>query len=258
MNSRILTDREFETEALRIVDAAKENNLTLRLLGALAIRIHCPRYNFLHEDLKRKYTDLDFAAYKRQNDGILRLLTRLGYACDLRALTLHGTNRMLFQNNRTGLKLDVFYDRLEFCHTIDFAKNRRLEIDYPTISVSDLLLEKMQIVNITKKDIIDTSILLVEHDMGSSDKDLVNTNYLTDLLSQDWGFYYTVTINLGKVKESLARNEKVPSPEKSIAAGRIDTIIDAIEKAAKSTRWKFRARIGPSKKWYKDVEEITR
>jgi hypothetical protein len=254
----MLAAKEFEAEARRITDAAKNKNVMLRLLGALAIRSHCPKYNYLHEDMKRAYTDLDFAAYRKQNDEILKLLTSLGYSYDFRIVAIYGANRVILENNSTHMKVDIFYDKLEFCHTIDFAKNHRLEVDYPTISVSDLLLEKMQIVNITEKDIIDTSILLVEHDVGNTDTNVFNMDYLTRLLSQDWGFYYTVTRNLAKVKESLLKNDKIPTSERTSAANKIDAMVDAIEKAPKSASWKIRARVGPSRKWYKDVEEVIR
>jgi len=171
---------------------------------------------------------------------------------------VYGANRVILENNTNHLKVDIFYDKLEFCHTIDFAKNHRLEVDYPTISVSDLLLEKMQIVNITEKDIIDTSILLLEHEIGNADKDVVNLDYLTKILSQDWGFYYTVTRNLVKVKESLLSNQKIPQTDRTTAAARIDTIVNVMEKSPKSSGWKIRAKVGPSRKWYKDVEEVIR
>lgn len=254
----VLAEKDFEAEALRISEAAKNNGLVLRLLGALAIRIHCPKYCYLHEDMNRRYTDLDFAAYRKQNDKILKLLTGLGYSYDFRMVAVFGANRVILENNTTQLKVDIFYDKLEFCHTIDFTKNQRLEVDYPTISVSDLLLEKMQIVSITEKDIIDTSILLLEHDVGISDKDVINIGYLTKLLAQDWGFYYTVTTNLAKVGESILRNNKISSDERAKATTNIDKILKEIEDASKSTGWKIRARVGPSKKWYRDVEEVIR
>jgi len=254
----VLAEKDFETEALRIAEAAKNNGLLLRLLGALAIRIHCPKYSYLHEDMKRRYTDLDFVAYRKQNDQILKLLTGLGYSYDFRMVAVFGANRVILENKTTQLKVDVFYDKLEFCHTIDFTKNHRLEVDYPTISVSDLFLEKMQIVSITEKDIIDTSILFLEHDVGTSDKDVINAVYLSKLLAQDWGFYYTVTRNLAKVRESILGNNMISSDERTKATMNIDRITKEIEDASKSTGWKIRARVGPSKKWYRDVEEVTR
>jgi hypothetical protein len=53
----MIQEKDFETEALRVAEAANKNGLALRLLGALAIRIHCPTYYYLHEDMNRKYTD---------------------------------------------------------------------------------------------------------------------------------------------------------------------------------------------------------
>jgi hypothetical protein len=257
-NVQPLTAEEFESEARKLAEAARNTKIELRLLGALAIRIHCPKYNYLHEDMKRTYTDLDFVAYRKQKEAVLKFLTGLGYSYDFRILAVYGANRIILTHETTQLKVDIFIDKLEFCHTIDFAKNRRLETDFPTISVSDLLAEKMQIVNITEKDIIDTCILILEHEVGNSDDNMFNMEYITGLLSQNWGFYYTVTRNLGKVKENLLQNKKIADSDKSKGANKIDMIVEAIEKAPKSPSWKLRARVGPSKKWYKDVEEVIR
>ena len=82
------------------------------------------------------------------------------------------------------MKVDVFFDRLDMNHIIDF-KNR-LELDFPTISLADLLLEKMQIVQINEKDIKDTIILLREHPVEDPDKETINANYVASLLAEDW------------------------------------------------------------------------
>jgi hypothetical protein len=254
----VLDASEFEAEALKIAGTGSKENITLRLLGALAIRIHCPKYNYLHAGLNRSYTDVDLIAYRKQHEKILRLLKGLGYSYDFRILAVYGANRLILENDTSHLKVDVFFDKLEFCHTIDFAKNGRLEVDYPTISVSDLLLEKMQIVDITEKDLIDTSILLLEHEIGNTDNNMFNMDYLVKLLSQDWGFYYTVTTNLTKVKNSIEPNTKIPNTERTAAIGKIDRLLESLEKTPKSTAWKIRARVGTSKKWYRSVEEVIR
>ena len=60
---------EFIQEARRIVTAAREKKLTLRLLGALAFNYHCPRFNYLQEKLGRVFTDTDFGARSGDREG---------------------------------------------------------------------------------------------------------------------------------------------------------------------------------------------
>lgn len=90
--------------------------------------------------------------------------------------------------------MDVFLDRLNMCHIIDF-KNR-LEVESETIPLAEMLLEKMQIVNPAEKDFIDTILLLREHSVGNVDFETINITRIANILSRDWGFYYTATKNL--------------------------------------------------------------
>ena len=77
---------------------------------------------------------------------MFKLLDALGYVSDKRMLFM---GRYLFENPDNKRHIDIFFDKLEFCHIIDFRG--RLEIDYPTISLSDILLQKMQIVQTSLK-----------------------------------------------------------------------------------------------------------
>jgi len=152
--------------------------------------------------------------------------------------------------------LDVFFDRLEMCHTIDFMD--QLEVDYPTISLANLLLEKMQIVQLNEKDAIDTVVLLREHDVGKVDDQTINLEYISRLLSKDWGFYYTVTTNLKRIRDEFLPSYDLSGEDKTDVEHKIDTLLERVEKKPKSLRWKMRARIGAKKKWYRDVEELYR
>jgi len=131
-----------------------------------------------------------------------------------------------------------------------------LELDFPTITPSDLLLEKMQIVQITEKDLKDTMILLREHEIKEHENDVINTKYIAKLLSNDWGFYYTVTTNLKKTKEFLNFFDALTDEDKNIISEKIDKLLDYIEREPKSLKWKARAKIGTRKKWYREVETI--
>jgi hypothetical protein len=150
----------------------------------------------------------------------------------------------------------VFLDKLSFCHTVDFQN--RLELDSPTITLADLLLEKMQIVHINEKDIKDTIILLAEHDIGESDKETVDAKRIAELLSDDWGFQYTVQTNLRRVAEYAEKRPAWPADVKEIVSAKVGALLGRIEAEPKSFRWKMRAKVGTSKKWYNDVEEVER
>jgi len=114
----------------------------------------------------------------------------------------------------------------------------------------------MQIVQINEKDIIDTIVLLREHELGASDADeRVNISYISDLLSKDWGFCYTVTRNLELTSSFLAKYPALTQEDVSKVRTRITELINRIESQPKSTAWKLRARIGVRRRWYREVDE---
>jgi hypothetical protein len=240
----------FVEEATKVVGAAKEKGIVLRIMGATAVRIHCPKFSYLHDALQREITDIDFIGYGKQNGDVVKLLDVLGYVSDKRLLFM---GRYLFENPNNKRHIDIFFDKLEFCHTIDFKG--RLEIDYPTIPLSDIFLQKTQIVQINEKDIRDVMVMLREHEIGGAAKEGIDSGYISDLLSKDWGFYYTVMTNLGKVKAFLPEYPGLSSEDRSDISSKIDHLSQAIEEHEKSVRWKIRAKTGTRQRWYREVEE---
>ncbi|HXF71993.1 MAG TPA: hypothetical protein VNO79_05205 [Actinomycetota bacterium] len=248
-------DREaFEAEADRLVEAARAEGIVLRIVGALAFAKHCPAYRHLQDALGRAYTDIDFAAYGRDAERIRKLLAREGYREDPQVYVDSEGSRLVAEHPRTRLHVDVFLDRLEFSHTIPWAG--RLERDDPTIPLAEMLLQKMQIVQINEKDIIDTIMLLLEHPLGDHDDETVNVAYVAGLCARDWGLWRTVTMNLDKVRAMAATYANLPGADKERVAAQVRAILDRLEAEPKSLAWKLRARVGDRKKWYRDVGEL--
>jgi hypothetical protein len=151
--------------------------------------------------------------------------------------------------------IDVFFDQLNMCHKIDFRN--RLEIDFPTMPLAELMLEKMQIVEFTEKDAKDSIMLLREHNVGDKDSETINQGYIARLLSKDWGFYYTVTTNLKKMRDSFVDEfgkDHLSTEDGEDVKKKIDLLLARIEEEPKEMRWKMRARIGTKKLWYQEVE----
>jgi len=245
--------------ALDIAEQARSANVLLRVLGATAFRIHCPNNLSVHDALGRALSDVDYVSYSKERDKIERLFTGpLKYEI-IKAAVTPGlfVGRCIFVD-KSGARphIDVFLDRLHMNHVIDFKG--RLEVDYPTIPLAELLLEKVQIVHINEKDIKDSIVLLIEHDVGEGDKETINMPRIVKIMSEDWGFCYTATNNLNKIKNSLPKYDVLTDQQRNTVSSRVDKLLDAIEKASKSFKWKMRARVGPSKKWYTQVEEVER
>ncbi len=250
---------EFSDERTRIMQAlAQQENLhvPLRLIGAQAFRAHCPAYGYIQDALGRKFTDFDFVSYPRFVRDVRRILTELGYEEDKQVTQLFGDRRMLFRDPAFDRHTDVFYNVLDFCHPVSFVG--RLEKDTPTVPLAELLLEKMQIVQINEKDVIDSIMLLREHPIGDKDAETINAAVIVGILAKDWGFWRTFTANFKLLDDKLATYPSLSEEDRTVVHGRIQELQDRIAAAPKSLAWKARAQIGERVKWYKDVEELER
>jgi hypothetical protein len=246
-------------ESGELMRRAAERSLTVRLTGSLAVRLVCPEHAPLLAALgRRPYRDIDLIAYSRQKREIAALFEERGYVLDpsVRAAQEFGIKRFVYEQPGTGLKADVFFDELVMAHTVDF--HRRLELDTPTITVTDLLLTKLQIHEFTDNDLIDCIVLLAEHDLGTAGPRLIDAGYVAGVMRKDWGFYYTTRANLQQIAGSLDGRTALPADVAGTVRGRVGHLDDAIERAPKTQRWKLRARVGSRVKWYEDVEEVTR
>jgi hypothetical protein len=243
---------EYVDRALELVENARRQGIEFRILGSLAYRLHCPANVGLFDEMKRDLTDVDLAASSHQRKEARAFLDELGYQIDRDLLVATEGKRYAFTDPSSRMVVDIFFDELFFCHPIPLRD--RLALDYPTITPTDLLLEKMQIVEINPKDIKDSLVLLLEHPVDGSGPDTIDRAYVARLLANDWGFYYTVTTNLDRLRDHLG-DGALTGDQATVIEGRIDELSHAIEEEPKTGKWKLRARIGPRKKWYQEVAE---
>ena len=246
---------QFVDEALKLVHDAEEKGIRLRILGSIAYRLQCPQNLHLFQDTKRVLTDVDFGAEKKQNRAIREFLTSRGYHPDEGIYMASEGSRHAYLHPETGLNVDVFADELFFCHRIPFKD--RLDLDKPTICTTDLLLEKMQIVEINLKDFKDTIVLMLEHPLSHhhASPKAIDVDYVTGLMRQDWGFYYTFTTNLRRVPDYFGEFPSLRDEQRAVIMDRINTLLDTIERAPKTLGWKMRSKIGTRAKWYQEVSE---
>jgi hypothetical protein len=237
-----------------IIDAAKQKQIELRLMGATAIYYRCPNSRKLTDALNRPLTDLDFMTVSKYARHIPDLFAVLRYEGNERVNALYGLRRQIYTDPKSGRHVDIFVDKLTFCHEINLTN--RLENDTVTLTLADLLLEKMQIVKIGEKDVKDVIILLREHELGSVDGETINVDYISKLLSDDWGFYYTVTTNLKKTRDYAEGLDLLAPSDRKLIQDRIDALLPRIEGEGKSMKWKMRARAGTKMKWYNDAEDV--
>lgn len=245
------TLEQFLSATDSLIEEAEKEGIRLRLLGSIAFRFHCPRYVDHLDAMKRELTDIDFAASSKDRRRIREFFQSRGWIVDRDVLVALEGSRYCFQHPENDLGVDIFFDRLDFCHLIELSD--RLYLDSPTICLGDLVLEKLQIVEINEKDIKDLIVCFLEHEVGADEREKIDDVYIARRLSEDWGFWYTATTNLDKVKGVLPHYDSLLDEERQLIQSRIDELLDRIQSEPKTVRWKIRARIGTKVRWYNEV-----
>jgi hypothetical protein len=256
MSREVLAWADVQAEAREIVTEAAGRGALLRLVGSAGIRMHCAQAEATLAALGRPAArDIDAVCRRSDRNQIRTLLEERGYETDRDVLVALEGTRFVFRRP-DGLEIDLFVDRLEFCHTIELGQ--RLDRHQVTIPIEDLLLQKLQIVEQMPSDITDTAALLATHDVGDSDDpEVLDRRYISRLLGRDWGFHRTVVGNLEKLETHLAAGEVrgLTIETKSVITQRVKALLEAIDAAPKSLAWKVRAKVGERVAWWEDVQE---
>jgi hypothetical protein len=248
-----MTDEDILAEAARIVGAAEKRGLAVRLLGGLAIRLHAP--SAARSALARDSRDIDLVTQARRSGEVERLLAELGYTADQQFNLLNGDHRLLFHDRARGRQVDVFVGQFTMCHRLPLAE--RLDVEPLTLPLAELLLTKLQIVQLNEKDVRDICALLLDHPLGEGDAETLNLARITQLCAGDWGLWKTISTNIGRVQEasgSLGLGET----DSRMIVERLGVLRAALERAPKSLRWKMRAAVGERVRWYELPEEVAR
>jgi hypothetical protein len=238
-------------EARRLVDMAEANAVALRLIGGAAIHLRAGER--VPVQLRRAPKDIDVAVAAGSGREVSSLLTRGGYEPDEGFNVLEGSRRMLFRDMVNGRQIDVFVREFSMCHRIPIEE--RLLLEPVTIPLAELLLTKLQIVQLNAKDEIDAFAMLQAHEVGGSDGASINGARIAELCARDWGLHKTATLNLDRLRTRLDELE-IPTAERERISAGLVALSDAIEAAPKSRGWRMRARLGERVRWYEQPDEI--
>jgi hypothetical protein len=250
-----VTDRDtLEAEVARIVEAAEAKGVTVRVMGSIGVALHCHDAAAILPSFERTYADIDLAGYRRDARALADVLTGLGYRDDREVFVASEGARSVFDDPARRIHLDVFYDRLEFCHVIPLAG--RLEADRPTIPIAELLLSKLQIVRINEKDVIDTVLLLLDHPLGTGDHDTIDVDRIARLCAEDWGLWRTLTQNLDKVRALTGTYPQLDDAGRARVLEAATALKARIDAEPKPMAWRMRDRVGDRRQWWTEVDEL--
>jgi hypothetical protein len=247
-------------EALGLARGATGAGLGLKLLGGLAVRVLCPDF----PPRLRAGQDMDFACLSKERKKVAAWLADNGCTPDRRFNNLNGDRQMYF-NAPSGRPVDVMVDRLTMCHTLDFRPSfGRMPF---TVDAVDVLLSKLQIVELNEKDVRDIAQLLSglpvgaaapgSEGTGSEGTGSIDTGRFGQVLASDWGWWRTVTGSLAKLPALLeASPDLIPpaAPFDPLAASR--ALLEVAESVPKGVKWRLRANVGDRVRWYELPEEV--
>jgi hypothetical protein len=144
-------------------------------------------------------------------------------------------------------------------HELEFGA--RLDRLPHTIDATDLLLSKLQIVELNAKDLHDIASLLASLPVSEGDEPgTIGLNRFGEVVRGDWGWWRTATGNL----ERLAAGDAGPAVDLEAwasecpfdAAAQARRLREFADEVPKTRRWKLRARVGERKRWYQLPEEV--
>lgn len=239
--------------SVEVVKDANERGVPLKLIGGQAVRLLCP----LFPHRARVDQDMDFASVSVAKRPVMDFLAEKGFQGDARFNLLHGDRQMYFTTADGLTSVDVIVDKLNMCHVLDF-KDRIDRMPY-TLDVADLLLTKLQIVELNRKDVHDVLHLLSGFEVKEGDEPgTIGVARVGKIVGEDWGWWRTVTGNLEKVAALAEGEHRDLVPE----ARHFDPVVQAralrawCDACPKTMKWKMRSKVGDRVQWYELPEEV--
>jgi hypothetical protein len=241
---------DFADEACRVVAAANAQGDLLRISGSVAFHHRAGR----HVGLPRApLSDIDLVAPARGERRLAALLTELGYTPEKEFNARHGDHRLIFWDLARERKLEIFLGTLLMCHKLAVAE--RLDIETVTVPLAELLLTKLQIVELNEKDLVDMHSLLISYEVGPSDLDQINAQRIAELCARDWGLHHTVGKTLDRLAEDPPSYQLSAAQRRSVDE-RVARLRRTLDEHPKSTAWRLRAKVGERVRWYETPEEV--
>jgi hypothetical protein len=242
-------------EATRIVAAAGSRGATVRVVGSLGIRLHCAAVAPYMDRFGRQPKDIDLVVPKEGRRVMRQVLEEAGYLPDRDLLVAMEGRRYAFTHPDRAIEVDVFVDRLDFCHVVE-VRNRLRE--HPlTLPLAELLLSKLQVVEPTATDLMDATAILLSHPVaigaGGGAEEL-SPSTVAGVLARDWGFHHTAIANLDRLARH-AGSLDLTDDERARVVGGIVALVAAVDAAPKTLGWRLRARVGERMRWWQDVDE---
>jgi hypothetical protein len=201
----------------------------------------------------RRLKDIDLVTRPGDGKQVARLLAELDYVGEEMFNALRGDRRQLFHDPVNDRQLDVFVGEFSMCHSLPIAD--RLDRDPFTVPVAELLMTKLQIVELNERDERDIYTLCYHHDVGFGPGYGIESNVIAGLCAGDWGLWRTFQGTIDRCCADLDGYE-LDGSVREVIESRLRRLSQEMNAAPKTGRWKRRSRLGERMRWYQEPEEV--
>lgn len=256
--SDLESTEQWEVLSRGLVSRAAKMGIPMPLLGGVAVRVCCRKILREIPALEVPVRKIDMAGYTKDRQAIERLMRDAGLNADREFNISNGNERLKFTYQARGAetRFDVFLDRLRMYHEVSFRG--RLDTESLTVSPTDLLLSKLQIVGLPRREIMDIVAIGLAFEFLTEVKDshdpVIDMAYIADLCANEWGYYRTVVDNLRRLQsEDFAFLPAAYTPR---LRKRLERLLEEIYRVPKPWRWRMRSVVGTRVKWYGTPMEV--
>jgi len=228
--------------AIQIIDSAEGRGVTLRLLGGLAFKKVCPSTR--EPRFYRENKDIDLAGRREDAKKIMKVLETLGYKPREIFNKLSMGQRLIYYDVLNRRRVDIFLDEFAMCHKLDLRHS--LLPGIYTLPITDLVMTKLQVVEMTEKEHLDLVAAFHDFDVGAG-VDKIDGKRIAQACARDWGLYRTFSRSLAAIRE---KTQTLNVEDKGLILARLDMLGKLMEEEPKSLSWRVRARVGEKARWY--------
>jgi hypothetical protein len=236
----------------RVLTAPQARELRIKALGGIGCWKHAEEHGAAARPYLREYGDVDFVLPSSSGARLGELMRSAGLEPVESFNANGGSSRRLYVSPQTGMQVDVFIGSFEMCHEVPLEPCAFEPEGHPALSATELLLTKLQVVELSDKDANDAAALLAFHEIAA-DPESIDGARIGRLLAADWGLWRTTTQNLGALAER-ADQGRLPGDGAPVKA-RAGELLEQVESTKKSFKWKTRAKVGDRVQWYAEPEE---
>jgi hypothetical protein len=218
-----ITSEQQAAVAKMLVNAAKQRELTLRVIGGVAVYATCPSIE-THPKLQRTIKDIDFLAPRGDWHALEWIFAANG-------LQLRAKENDSWIFDKDALTVELCDPNFGF---VDFA--RRLTLASPTLPLTELLLIKLSRRPFEARDIQDAIALLLDHRVTRGEAEgQINHEYIARLCARDWKLFHAVYDNAVTLEKIL--DQYIEPEEAQLVWRRIELIQGDLDQQPKSFGW---------------------